>query len=150
MAISLSAQCWSADDKRIVFEFFESVRVYDIELGKWMALVRGRQPSWSPDGNWIAFLDGDTYFTIRPSGEGRKALFKKERAVSGLCWSPDGKFVAYVSRTKFLESPWLVLDVGFVRLRIRRLEDDSEDWVAGFSEIHVPSFQWVQVKPSYK
>jgi WD40 repeat protein len=150
MATSLSSQCWSPDDKQIVFEFFENVRTYNIERGKWTSLVKGKHPSWSPDGNQIAFLDDNTYYAIRPSGEDRKLLFMKERAVSGLWWSPDGKFVAYVSHTKFPEKPWLVVDVGFVRVRIRRLEDNSEDWVAGFSEVHVPSFQWVQLKQSLK
>ena len=145
MTTFVGSQCWSQDDNRIVYEFLGSIRVYDVRRNKWKALAKGREPSWSPDGNWIAFLDDDTYYAIRPSGEDRKVLFKPKRAVSGLCWSPDSKIVAYVSRTRFPERPWLVVDVGFVRLRIRRLEDNSEDWVAGFSEIHVPTFQWVRM-----
>jgi WD40 repeat protein len=149
-ATFVGSQCWSPDNRRIVYEFHDSVRMYDIERNKWTALAKGKEPSWSPDGNWIAFLDEDTYYAIRPSGEERKVLFTKKRAVSGLWWSPDSRFVAYISRTSFPERPWLVVDVAFVRLRIRRLEDNSEDWVAGFSEVHVPTFQWVKMRPLEK
>lgn len=38
-----------------------------------------------------------------------------------------------------------MLDVGPVRLRGRRLDDNSEDWVAQLSDAHIPSYQWVEI-----
>lgn len=138
-----TSQCWSPDNKEIAYDADDSVRVYDVERKRWTVLAKGRQATWSPDGKWIAFLDNDTYYAIRPSGEERKLLFKREGALTGLWWSPDSRIVAYVSRVAPSEGSWMAVDVGFVRLRVRRLQDGSEDWVAGFSDVHVPSYQWV-------
>lgn len=140
---AVTSQCWSPDNKKVVYEANDSVRVYDSEQKKWLELAKGREATWSPDGNWIAFLDDDTYYAIRPSGENRKELFKSKGALSGLWWSPDARIVAYISRNKTFEGP-VALDVGMARLRVRRLSDSSEDWVAQVSDAHIPSYQWVQ------
>jgi len=141
---SVTSQCWSPDGKQIVYEAGDSVRVYDTERNTWNVLAKGGEATWSPDGHWIAFLDDDSYYAIRPSGEDRKLLFYKKGALTGLWWSPDSRIVAYVSRNDPSEGS-MYLDVGSVRLRVRRLDDNSEDWVAQLSDAHIPSYQWVRI-----
>jgi WD40 repeat protein len=98
---------------------------------------------WSPDGNSIAFLDDGTFYTISPKGDTRRELFKDRGAVSGLWWSPDCRFVAFLSRNRKSE-PVQILDVGPVRLRVRRLRDGSEDWLLQLYDVSMPSFQWIE------
>jgi len=141
----VTSQCWSPDGKKIVYEADDSVRVFDIEQRQWLVLAKGKDATWSPGGNWIAFLDDDTYYAISPSGESRKELFVAKGALSGLWWSPDSRIVAYASRNRPLEPPVIAVDVGWVRLRVRRLDDGSEDWVAQLSDAHIPNYQWVEI-----
>jgi Tol biopolymer transport system component len=140
----VTAQCWSPDGKEIVYETDQTLRVYDGQEKKSRTLTEGRYATWSPDGNWIAFFEDDGYYAIRPSGNDKKLLFKKKDALTALWWSPDSRLVAYVSRNGFFEGRWWPpIEQG--RLRVRRLEDNAEDWVANlYVEGHVPSFQWVQ------
>lgn len=141
----VTSQCWSPDDKKIVYDADDSVRVYDAEQKRWFVLAKGRDATWSPDGKWITFLDDDTYYAVAPSGENRKELFKASEALSGLWWSPDSRIVAYASRNRFDEPPLVAIDVGWVRLRVRRLRDNSEDWIAQLSDARIPSYQWVEI-----
>jgi WD40 repeat protein len=121
----ITSQCWSPDNEKVVYEAAHgNLRIFTLSEGKCQGLVTGTDSSWSPDGNWIAYHDGDNYYLIHPSGEGKKILFHKTRAVSGLYWSPDSRFVAYVHQDFF------ALDTEFYHLIVRRLEDNSEDWVA--------------------
>ena len=140
----VTSQCWSPDGKQVVYQADHTLRVYDIQEKKSRTLTNGQYATWSPDGNWIAFLEDDGYYAIRPSGNERKRLFKKKDALTALWWSPDSRFVAYVSRNRFPEGLWSPL-IEQGRLRVRRLEDNAEDWVANFYiEGYVPSFQWVK------
>ena len=121
----LTSQCWSPDDKKIVYEAGDGVRTYEVGNDKSSTLLApgGKEPTWSPDGNWIAFREGDTFYEIRPDGRDRRKLLRSRDVWSPLWWSPDSRFVAYVSSV-----PFAIDDV--YRLRIRRLEDNSDDWVA--------------------
>ena len=143
----LTSQCWSPDDKKIVYAANNSVRVYEIGSNKSTILVlaQGSLPSWSSDGSWIAFLDHDTYYAIRPDGQARKKLFQLHGAESPLYWSPDSRIVAYVSKEGFFEGGWRAIDVDNHKLRVRRLEDNSEDWVAWVSEGESVggNYQWI-------
>jgi hypothetical protein len=133
----ITSQCGSPDLKRIVYRSQDGyVSIYDVETRRSIKLIEGENPTWSPDGDWIAYRVGETYYAIRPSGEGRKKLFHKTRVISGLWWSPDSRFVAYIHED-------LISILGYSRVMVRRLADGSEDWVAqgvGAGD----SFQWVQ------
>jgi hypothetical protein len=133
-----TSQCWSRDDKQVVYEMGGSVHIIEIAKGieSERVIVRGLEPTWSPDGNWVAYRDGDAYDAIHPSGEGQKTLFRKTRAVSALFWSPDSRFVAYVHQEFF------ALDVEFYHLMVRRLEDGSEDWIANGVSCCI-NYEWV-------
>jgi hypothetical protein len=136
----VTSQCWSPDGKQIVYESSDgNVLIYDFGKRDSTKLTKGTGPTWSPQGNWIAYRDGDTYYAIHPSGEGKKKLFLKTRAVSGLYWSPDSRFVAYVHQG------FAALDTEFYHLMVRRLEDGSEDWVADGEDAGVGyNYQWVE------
>jgi len=133
----INAQCWSPDGQQIAYGTSAgSVSVYDLEEGKSTNLAKGADPTWSPDGKWIAYRDRETYYAIRPSGEDRKKLFHKTRAVSPLYWSPDSRFVAYIHQDFF------ALDVEFYHLMVRRLADGEEDSMGGAGSGY--NYQWVQ------
>lgn len=139
-----TGQCWSPDSKKIVYtvnkpQAVQIVRLYDIEQQRSRDLASGGHAAWSPDGEWIAFMDCGielhdcTCYAIRPDGSDRKVLFKTTAAIEGPWWSPDSRFIAYVNPGG---SVW--------RLRVRRLADNSEDWVANLSDFVPPWFQWVK------
>src|SRR6202453_1264870 len=121
----LTSQCWSPDDKKIVYEAGDGVRISEVGNEKSSTLLApgGKEPTWSPDGNWIAFREGDTFYEIRPDGRDKRKLFHRRDVYTPLWWSPDSHFVAYVALV-----PFAIDD--FYRLRVRRLEDNSDDWVA--------------------
>jgi len=132
----LTSQCWSSDDKSIVYEAGDGVRIYEVGSDKASTLLApgGKHPTWSPDGNWIAFREGDTFYEIRPDGRDKKKLLRRRDVYSPLWWSPDSRFVAYVASV-----PFAIDD--FYRLRVRRLEDNFDDWVAE-GQI-VGDYQWL-------
>jgi WD40-like Beta Propeller Repeat len=145
---SVTSQCWSPDGKRIVYSDGAktwadkniSVRVVDLADHTSRVLAKGIQATWSPDGNWIAFYDQDSYYAIRPTGTDKRKLFTRKKSISPLLWSPDSRIVAFESPPRLFEKPWLVLD-DTCWLRARRLEDDSETQVA--LTTCRESFQWV-------
>lgn len=142
-ATDLTSQCMSPDDRRLVYELNDEILVYDFEQHKSRRLAHGTGATWSPAGEWIAFRSNDTYYGVRPSGEGQKVLFKCEKdlpnLLSPLWWSPDSRVVAYVGPLRQGEG----LPLYALRLRVRRLEDDSEDWVAEIIGATPPGFQWI-------
>jgi dipeptidyl aminopeptidase/acylaminoacyl peptidase len=92
----LTSQCWSSDDKKIVYEAGDGVRIYEVGNDRSSALLApgGKDPTWSPEGNWIAFLDHNTYYAIRPNGQDRKKIFHHSNVNCPLWWSPDSRFVS--------------------------------------------------------
>jgi hypothetical protein len=140
----VTSQCWSLDDKRLVYETDGAVRLYDIENDAADAIAKGTDPTWSPDGKWIAFRDHDTYYAIHPDGSGRKKLFRNHwgSAVSALYWSPDSRIVAYIRELGFLQGG--TLDAEANQLRVRRLEDGSDDSLSPVSVDWYANYHWIR------
>lgn len=138
-----TSQCWSPDDKQLAYENEGGVKVYQIgrDTSSVRVLAKGTDVTWSPDGNWIAFSDRDTYYAVHPDGGGRKTLFRKSGAVSALYWSPDSRIVAYVRELGFLQGG--ALDAEVNQLRVRRLEDGSEDRLCPDSVDWYANYQWM-------
>lgn len=142
----VTSQCWSQNDKKLVYEMDGAVRLYDLENDRADDVAKGTDPTWSPDGEWIGFRDGDTYYAMHPNGSDRKKLFRNHwgSSVSALYWSPNSKIVAYVRELGFLQGG--ALDAEVNQLRARRLEDgsdvslcpDSVDWYANYHWITSP------------
>jgi hypothetical protein len=58
-------------------------------------------PTWSPDGKWIAYVQGQRVYTSSADGRNRAAL----AAGYAAAWSPDGRWIAYVGRGLHLVAP---------------------------------------------
>ena len=141
----VTSQCWSPDDKQIVYGVGNRLRIYDLGEKKSRELAEGTWPTWSPDGNWIAFYaeNDHAYFAIRPSGGERKRLFKQKGTRTGLWWSPDCNVVAYMCLGGKHESH-RDFDFPTRQLRVRRVADNSDDWILAEPDVaYVPNYQWV-------
>jgi Tol biopolymer transport system component len=83
--------------------------------GEPRVLAPGRDPTFSPDGQWIAFSAparssrGDEWrlWRIRPDGKGRAPIGRGVRDEQGPAVSPDGRLVVYV--TELQHRPQLYL-----------------------------------------
>jgi Tol biopolymer transport system component len=109
---------WAPDGKALVFasDVDENDERYGLVLqplrGKPRVLVRSGpaeesdsagidSPSWSPDGRWIAYVNGEDavlkngLWLVRPDG---KRLHRVAAgSVGNLAWSPDGRLIAYTA-----------------------------------------------------
>lgn len=151
----VDSQCWSPDDKQVVYTAnnlagSEMVAVYDTDNKTSRNFSKGSRATWSPDGNWIALMEcppslwGCKYYAVRPYGSERKLLFKSE-AATPLWWSPDSHFVAYINVARSFERTAPQQSREMDRLRVRPLEDGSEDSFADFfDDFALVDLQWVE------
>jgi Tol biopolymer transport system component len=96
---------WSPDGRKLVLGLPGSdaaprIMIFDINSHSMRELVEGDWPSWSPSGDWIAYLDHaeQRLCLVRPDGTGNRILKNVGSAILtyrmfGLepVWSPDGK-----------------------------------------------------------
>ena len=62
------------------------------------AYPEAARPTWSPDGNKIAFYDPSAIYLINDDGTGRKELTGNITDPPQHAWSPDGERIAFVNR----------------------------------------------------
>ena len=105
----LSVLSWSPNDERLAVQMARAekppqIGVLDLTSGELRPLAEGRDPRWSPTGEWIAYTDssGLKCWVIHPDGSGARALkdlgggflhtllFGYREFLGGQVWSPDG------------------------------------------------------------
>jgi Tol biopolymer transport system component len=62
-------------------------------------LASGQDPSWSPDGRRLAFIDNCRLLTIGKNGKGKRRLSRNGELVVAQAWAPKGNLIAYVAGT---------------------------------------------------
>src|SRR5689334_15248401 len=69
---------WSPDGRKIAFTLFGSIWTVDAQGGEAVQLSAYGQyhahPSWSPKGDWIAFIDGNPPAGTLPNISGRLCI----------------------------------------------------------------------------
>jgi Tol biopolymer transport system component len=107
---------WSPDGKEIAYLYFDSsssskaselwVINYESKISHKIldAEVAYSNIDWSPNGEWIAYIDtkiknncGDIYI-IRPDGSEKLKIMELPSCASSLSWSPNGEFIAFTSK----------------------------------------------------
>jgi dipeptidyl aminopeptidase/acylaminoacyl peptidase len=99
--------------------------------------VRGRQPTWAPGGNRLAFVgQGEpatttALYTIHADGTGLRRVWQSENRyypddVSSPIWSPDGRWIAFIKSADPVTSGSVFAirpTGGGLRLLMRRMTD---------------------------
>ena len=105
---------WSPDGTRVAYvtrnQFYRQDEIHIVDARRRASgeaeprrLGWGDRPSWSPDGQWIAFSrveDGRrSVYIVRPSGEDERLLVSRGSAPA---WAPDGRTIAYRTGCRIL------------------------------------------------
>ena len=108
---SYTTFAWAPDSERIAFVrvdpdaavYVPAIFVMRADGSSKRKLVRGHQPSWSPDATRIAFGYGHSVFVIRADGTGKRRVGSVkgdqpfEDVYIPLSWSSDGHKIAYTT-----------------------------------------------------
>jgi Tol biopolymer transport system component len=105
------AAAWSPNGEQIVFNagtgpdadghYDHDLYLIDADGSGLRRITEGEttdlDPSWSPDGEWIAFHRDCSLWLVHPDGTGARDLLpaSDDLCVGGTAWSPNGQHIAF-------------------------------------------------------
>lgn len=94
---------WSPDCARIVLSNSGRVRIVNLRTLTHDDVGSGKNPSWSPDGHFIAWQNSESGATIYAVQDKRtRTILGGRKVLYGLQWSPDSRYLMACLREQHL------------------------------------------------
>jgi hypothetical protein len=112
---------WSADALRLVYSKLGNIYIFDTQTKSARLIAAGSDPSWSPDGQFIAYRSVQHVLMLYTPAEERVRVLTRGVDVRGLLrWSPDSQLVLFTrfSQQRAALNPFTHDATDFVALRV--------------------------------
>lgn len=128
---------WAPSSNSVAYSWRGSIWIFSAKSKRSTPIAKGKEPNWSPDGNWISFRSEEGHamlFSLIDRSE--RALMPNRLILSGLRWSPDSKYMLFSEESR----PALAL---YNRnLVVYRLKDGATAVVANLPDMTADAFSW--------
>ena len=137
---------WDAKGERIAFGIGGEIRIVEANGGKKVSDAAGYDPSWSPDGRWIAYRSIDGQLTLLDV-ETHTHRAMGLRLGSGVHWSPDSNYI-FINEdySSISSSAGCMANSRFV---VYRLSDKARTVVYDPCGVRDANFGWISGAPEW-
>lgn len=85
---------WSPAGGAFTYADAGRIHILDVSTGASRSIGSGHNPTWSPDGHWIAFRSTDGWATaVNPASLQSNRLLPDSKILGAVHWSPDSRYV---------------------------------------------------------
>lgn len=138
---------WSPAGDHIVYERDSKILVLDLASKQSKQLASGFDPSWSPDGRWIAFRSPEGFgVMMSPSDNVSKMVLPGKKLSGALRWSPDSEYLL-CSENDAAFLPARLLTEMTSQLVIYQVRDGAQYVIVSAIPVGVgEAFEWIVKK----